>query len=88
MDKTRYDRIVNALFVVLVGLTFLSLFRVLIWLSCILATLFILLIALHIRDYMKKNPKRKKIFILTIIVLTNFLLANAVIFISNFVYPY
>lgn len=88
MGKSRYDAIVNALFIVMVGLTFLSLFRVVVWLSFVLSALCLVLIALHARDYNKENPKRKKIFILTLIILINFLLANAVVVISNYIYPY
>jgi heme O synthase-like polyprenyltransferase len=88
MDKTRYNRIVNALFIVIVGLTFFNLYNNIIWLSCVLAAIFLIFVALHIRDYKNEKPKVRKIFIVTLIILLNFLLANAVIIIAEFVYPY
>lgn len=88
MGKTLYDRIVNGSFIIMAGLTFLCLYKVLTWLSCLLAVLFAVLVILHIRDYGRENPKRKNIFVITLFTLINFLLANAVVFISNFVYPY
>ena len=88
MDKNRYDWIKNLLFIVMVGLTFFNLYENIIWLSCILTAMLFVFIAFHIRDYKKEIPKRKKVFVLTLLVSINFLLANAVIVIAEYVYPY
>jgi hypothetical protein len=78
----------NTAFIVLAVLTFFNLYKDIIWLSCVLAVMFLLLAAVHVRDYRKENPKNRKVFILTLIISVNFLLANAVIVISEYVYPY
>ena len=44
MDKSMNDRILNAVFIVMVGLTFFSLFKNMIWLSCILTVMFLFFI--------------------------------------------
>lgn len=88
IPKSRYDKILNALFIILVALTFFNLYKVIIWLSVILAALFLLVLVLHIRDYLREKPEKRKAFILSVLVLANFFLANAVIVISNYVYPY
>jgi len=88
MDKSRYDRIMNVLFIVMVGLTFFNLYENIIWLSWILTAILLVFTAFHIRDYKKEIPKRKIIFVLTLIVSINFLLANAVIVLAEYVYPY
>lgn len=88
MPKNRVDAIMNGLFVVMVCLTFISLFRVLPWLSGVLSLMFIFLIVLHIKDYKAEKPEGKKAFVLTILTLINFFLANAVVVLSEFIYPY
>lgn len=88
MVKSRYDKIINALFIVMIALTFFNLYQVVIGLSWVLSALFLILIALHVKDYKLENPKRKKIYVLTWIILMSFFLANVVIVVSEFVYPY
>jgi hypothetical protein len=88
MDKKRYDRILNLLFILLVVFTFFNLYYDIIWLSYVLAVSLLVFVALHIRDFKFEKPKSKKVFVLTLIISINFLLANAVIVISEFVYPY
>lgn len=85
MEKSRYNRVMNAFFIAIVGLTLFNLFQNMIWLSYVLAAAFLLFTALHIRDYNREKPKTKKAFVLTIIVLVNFLLANVVIVIGEYV---
>jgi uncharacterized membrane protein YjjP (DUF1212 family) len=88
MNKNSYDKIMNVLFIGLVGLTFLNLYKNMIWLSYVLTAAFLLFTALHIRDYRTNKPTSKKIFVLALVVLINFLLANAVIVLAEYVYPY
>ena len=88
MDKIKYDRILNLLFILLAAFTFINLYCDIIWLSYVLTGIFLVFIAFHIRDFKLEKPKSKKIFILTLIISINFLLANAVIVVSEFVYPY
>lgn len=88
MDKIKCDKITNALFIIAVGLTFFNLYNNIVWLSCFLTAIFFALVLVHIRDYKKENPKSKKKFIFMLIILINFLLANSIIIISEFVYPY
>ncbi|MDR3552308.1 MAG: hypothetical protein P4L75_04210 [Clostridia bacterium] len=88
MEKSGYGKAVDALFIVMAGLTFLSLRNNMVWLSYVLSALFLLFIALHARDYRRELPKNKKVFVLTLIILINFLLANAVVVVANYVYPY
>lgn len=88
MKKNRFDHMINILFVVLVTLTFFNLYKNIIWLSGVLAVLFLVYLILHIRLYRAEKPKSIKIFVLTLIIMLNFLLANAVIVLADFVYPY
>lgn len=88
MGKNRFDHMVNIFFVALAALTFFNLYKNIIWLSGVLAVLFLAYLILHIRLYRAEKLKSKKIFVLTLIIMLNFLLANAVIVIADFVYPY
>lgn len=88
MEKSMYDKIINVLFIIAIGLTFLSLFRVIFWLSILLCIVFIALIIINVKDYETERSKNKRSFILYSIILINFFLSNAVVLISHFIYPY
>lgn len=88
MNKNRYDRVINLLFAAVAALTFFSLYQDIIWLSGVLAAVLCAIVALHIRDYIKERPRVKKIFVLSLVIYLNFLLANVIIVLARFVYPY
>jgi O-antigen/teichoic acid export membrane protein len=88
MEKSRYRTWLYILFAVMVGVTLFNLYGNIIWLSAILAASFLVLLALHIKYNRTKPAQSKKTFVLAFLILINFLLANAVVVIAEFVYPY
>lgn len=88
MEKNRYDTVLNVLFIGMVVLTLFNLYENILWLSIILAVLFLAYIGFHIRYNREEDTKSKKAFVLTLLILINFLLANAVIIIAEFVSLY
>jgi hypothetical protein len=88
MEKNRYDTVLNVLFIGMAVLTLFNLYENILWLSVLLSVLFLAYIGFHIRYNREENTKSKRTFVLTLLILINFLLANTVIVIAEFVSLY
>lgn len=87
-ENMEKNRLIYTLFAIMVGLTFCNLYENIIWLSGVLTAVFLAALILHIKYKFTGNSKSKKVFVLTLLILINFLLANAVVVAAEFVYPY